>query len=710
MIKTLLVDDEKSFLDLAEAYLTKENENMKLKTINSPKKAFKLVKRNEFDCIVSDYQMPGLNGLELLEKVRNKLDNDIPFVVFTGKGREEVAIKALNKGADRYIKKGGDPKTQFGVLSRAIKQESKLYKFRNELEEQRLYFKELFKSSPEAIVLVDEDGNVIDINNSFKNLFQYKLDEIKGEYIDEYVAHDEKIKEANIIADRTLEGEVVEKETIRKKKDGTTFPVMLISYPIKLNDEVQGAFGIYRDISKRKKRERKLKESRKDYKELIGGMNDAVLVHDLEGNFLEVNKKAAEKLGYSKDELLSKKIQHLEDSFESEEIKQRIQGMEEGSVKVFETQYLTKNREKIPVEVNSSLITYKGDLTVLNIARDIKDRKRREEKLKEYKKAIEGSEDLLVAIDSEYKYIFANKKYLDFVGINKEKNLIGKSLSEIYSGEELKEIKKKVDKCLQGKTIQYEMTRSRENKKYFDIRYFPLKEEKEVTGVVGVLRDITERKNTEERDNFLYSLLRHDVQNKNQVIQGYLELLKEKDLPEEVEKYIEKTLKATKESKDIIEKVSTLKKIKEEEIQEINILSILKESIKEYRSLANKYEIKIELISHKKDCMAQGGSLLKTVFGNLIENSIKHSKGNKIKVTYLELDENCIVKIEDDGKGISKKLKKKIFQKGIKEGKNAGTGLGMYLVKQILKIYNGEIRIEESDLGGTKFKIKLNKK
>lgn len=61
--------------------------------------------------------MPEIDGLEFLEIIREEKGMDIPFIMFTGKGREDVAMDALNLGADRYIQKGGNPKSQYGLLA-----------------------------------------------------------------------------------------------------------------------------------------------------------------------------------------------------------------------------------------------------------------------------------------------------------------------------------------------------------------------------------------------------------------------------------------------------------------------------------------------------------------------------------------------------------------------------------------------------------------
>lgn len=117
----ILVDDNPDLIEQAKCFLQKEDERSNILTTTSPSEAYKKIKEKDFDAIISDYQMPEMTGIELLRKIRNGDDNT-PFIIFTGKGREEVAIRALNLGADRYIQKGYDIETQYSLLANNIKQ------------------------------------------------------------------------------------------------------------------------------------------------------------------------------------------------------------------------------------------------------------------------------------------------------------------------------------------------------------------------------------------------------------------------------------------------------------------------------------------------------------------------------------------------------------------------------------------------------------
>jgi len=118
-ISVLYVDDEPALLDIGKLFLERTTE-FTVTTASSAAIALGLLKSNGIQAIVSDYQMPDMDGIGFLKQVRST-NKAIPFILFTGRGREEIAIEAFENGADFYLQKGGAPKPQFAELSKKIK-------------------------------------------------------------------------------------------------------------------------------------------------------------------------------------------------------------------------------------------------------------------------------------------------------------------------------------------------------------------------------------------------------------------------------------------------------------------------------------------------------------------------------------------------------------------------------------------------------------
>ncbi len=120
MINILYVDDETSLLELGKLFLEMSSD-LRVETALSAKEALTVIKDAQYDAIISDYQMPVMDGISFLKTLRAE-GNNVPFILFTGRGREEVVIEALNSGADFYLQKGGDPTSQFKELEHKVKE------------------------------------------------------------------------------------------------------------------------------------------------------------------------------------------------------------------------------------------------------------------------------------------------------------------------------------------------------------------------------------------------------------------------------------------------------------------------------------------------------------------------------------------------------------------------------------------------------------
>jgi len=178
LISILYVDDDPTFLTIVKIYLECKSDIMVM-TACSVRDALTILKTFSFDVILSDYQMPGIDGIGFL-KILKKDECRIPFILFTGMGREEVVIEAINNGATSYIQKGGSPEAQFAELEHKIREVSRRRRAEEALHETELHYRTLFEHSGTAIMILDDDMLISRINTEFSRLTGYSRVEIEG--------------------------------------------------------------------------------------------------------------------------------------------------------------------------------------------------------------------------------------------------------------------------------------------------------------------------------------------------------------------------------------------------------------------------------------------------------------------------------------------------------------------------------------------------
>lgn len=350
-------------------------------------------------------------------------------------------------------------------------------------------------------------------------------------------------------------------------------------------------------------------------------------------------------------------------------------------------------------------IQYTGqDITKLKKAKEKASRER-----KRFEKLFKGSNDLVATTDLEAKVKRVNEKGLKFFGYTEE-DAIGRNIIELAHPDdqenwigiykELMEGKEEATRVLKGVDKDG-------NTIWLKTGGRVIKENGEIVELQYNSQDITQLKKARERQDLLHSLLRHDVRNKAQVVQGYLDLAQTHDLPDKVEDNLSKALQGTNKALEIIDKVRTLKEAEGEKIKEIDLEPVIDKAMEKAESVAPEMEFLNKMQCPIDGCKVEGGPLLHEVFSNILENAAQHSGGSKVRVANQSSNGEIVCIIEDDGEGISEENKEKIFEKGFTTAKKRGTGLGMFLVKKLVEIYNGSIEVKDSGLGGARFDVRL---
>jgi PAS domain S-box-containing protein len=178
MYSVLYVDDEEVLLELGKTFLEMSG-SLTVVTALSAAEAIEYLKTNSVDCIISDYQMPEMDGIAFLKYVRANLGL-LPFILFTGRGREEVVIEAFSHAADFYLQKGGDPTAQFVELEHKVRLAAERRRTQDELKGSRQRMADIINHLPDATFAIDLEHRVIAWNIAMEEMSGVKKEEILG--------------------------------------------------------------------------------------------------------------------------------------------------------------------------------------------------------------------------------------------------------------------------------------------------------------------------------------------------------------------------------------------------------------------------------------------------------------------------------------------------------------------------------------------------
>jgi PAS domain S-box-containing protein len=168
MHSVLVVDDEKFLLDATRSFLERFG-NMEVQTALSTKEALGILANHSFDALVVDYYLPEITGIQLLKILRAKGDTT-PVIIFTGVGRENAAIEALNNGADFFLKKGESPSSEFRELVHMINRAVERRFVGRSLGISEKVLSETIDFFPDAAFAIDREGKVLAWNPAMGDL------------------------------------------------------------------------------------------------------------------------------------------------------------------------------------------------------------------------------------------------------------------------------------------------------------------------------------------------------------------------------------------------------------------------------------------------------------------------------------------------------------------------------------------------------------
>ena len=317
----LHVDDERDFLDLFQLMFSKL---ANITSVNSVSKALNLIKDVKYDLVITDYDMPQYNGLELLRELKRLYPN-IPVIFYTGQGNEEVAREAFVLGAEDYFTKEMQNFAHKEKFKNSIKNAILKRQIQIEREQSENKFHHLFNNLNDAVFLfkLTKDvipGQLIEVNQAVCDKSGYSREELlKMTPLDLDDAKD--LEQARKLSKKILkEGKVVF-EQVFKSKSGSKIPVEISTHLMRMNGE-NYILAVARDVSERLKSRKVIEESEKKFRLLYEEAPIPYQSLDQDGIILEVNNSWLQTLGYSKEQVIGKNFKDFNspeyrDSFEA---------------------------------------------------------------------------------------------------------------------------------------------------------------------------------------------------------------------------------------------------------------------------------------------------------------------------------------------------------------------------------------------------------
>jgi len=555
MISILYVDDEPVLLELCRTFLERTGE-FTVDILDSATGVPRHLGEKHYDAIISDYQMPDMDGITLLKTVRSQ-SGDIPFILFTGRGREEIVIEALNNGADFYLQKGGDPKAQFAELGHKVRQAVSRRKVECDLRasEKRLF--DIINFLPDPTFAIDREGTVIAWNRAMetfsgvfagdmlgKGNYEYSLpfyDHRRPILIDLIFESEDHIAEhySGIIRDK----DVLIAESDLPRSRGQPMIIMGKASPLYNPDgEIIGAIETIRDITSRKNAENELRAAYEEIaatEEELRGQFDSLAMseknlRESEARFrllsetttasifvfrekiLYANPAAETLTGYSREQLAAMDFWEFVHPDFREKVKNRGYRMpkpgEKPSHHVFKI--ITKSEDERWVDASTTRILYDGIPSVISIHVDITGRKKNEEALRNSRQLLsnilENFPGVVFWKDKNSRYLGCNRHFATAAGLKDPSAIVGKTDYDLPWAKAEAETYRQADlRIISGDVPHLNILESQlqANGKvvWFDTSKIPLLDaDGSIAGVVGTSDDITERKQVMDRLSRMY--------------------------------------------------------------------------------------------------------------------------------------------------------------------------------------------------------------
>ena len=726
-IRVLHVDDEADFTELTATYLEREDDRFTVETATSATEGLEVIADDDVDCVVSDYDMPGRNGIEFLDSIRDH-SPDLPFILFTGKGSEEVASDAISAGVTDYLQKerGTD---QYAILANRIKNAVEGRRARIQRERQL----DAIETAQEGISILDANGEFIFVNEAYADLYGYEREEMIGEHWKLIYRDDDVGRIREEVLPKVEESGHWNGITTGLRADGTTF---VEDHALAKTDKGELVCTV-RDVSQEREYVQTIETLHDSAEEILRSQTpeyvaevvvetvadvldrplNGVWIHDERSNVLEPVAWTD-----GADELVGNPPT-IEPGHGSQ-----WEAFDTGEVVSSNSDLLTEPSEDSDPDVRNAVAIPIGTYGVLTLgstddnaidgldvslaelvcryAETAFDRIEREQELQRFETIIQSISDAVYTLDGDGRIQFVNDSYVDLKGVSREE-LVGTNIDQWVDETVLQRSKPEFDRIKNGEKetaqLEYEFRTANGGHIPVELRFslFPSFGGEE-PGRVGVIRDVTERKQWErelerqnERLDAFARVVSHDLKSPLSVASGRLDLAREECESD----HLTAVDGALDRMDELIGDLLTLAKSGEEvsALDPCELAAIVD-------NCWNNVDTKNATLQNEVDATVRcDRSRVQQLLENLVKNAVAHG-GDDVTITVGDLPGTSGFYVEDDGPGIPEPERETVFESGYSNAPG-GTGFGLAIVNEIAGAHGWTVDVSEGSAGGARFEI-----
>ena len=855
-IAVLLAEDDAALADLTATYLEREADEFAVTTRDDAESALEYLDGEaSVDCIVSDHDMPGMNGLEFLEAVRED-HPDLPFVLFTGKGNEEIASEAISAGVTDYLQKGTGT-DQYTVLANRIQNAVEKRRSQTALREEKHLLEQVLATTPGSVVF-DTDGRVASATDRAQATLgltdaefpvdpHWTLAELDGDPLPDAdhparrVAstgeplHGERLAvvfpdgwEKNLVmhcapifdesgrnVDRIVASFTDITDRVRRERElkrvqtivqavgdsvytldenglftfvndafvelsgrdretllGSHVSTLLTSDDLALGDRAiadlihgdddtavvemsgeqwadgvehldvhiallpgddgyEGTAGVVRDVTERRQRERRLRESEEKYATVVEEASDGVFVAQ-DGVLKFANPQGAAILNADPQTVEGMPVGDVIAPEYREKVLNRLERRVGGDdpERRYEFEALAVDGSRVPIEFTASTITYGNDPAVLATCRDVSDRRAENRQRRRAETIVETAPDAVFIVDEDAGYVDGNRRAADLIGLPKAE-LADRSVPDlvdagIFDPEVVPRYRETVAALLssdndveKGKFEFHVNPADADESRMVECHLALRPHGDDFRGTIGVLRDVTDRNRrrreleaqNERLDEFA-SVVSHDLRSPLNVATGWLEQYREGGDEEALDTVADSLARVD----EILDELLTLARHGTGG-RETEAVSLPVEAVSAWDSVeTGDADITIHAEDYAVDAVP---GRLRELLENLFRNAVEHAAtpeqparpdGSAVReptaltITVGELDDSEGFFVADDGPGVPEAERENIFEMGHTSNPD-GTGFGLAIVDSVAENHGWRVSVTDSEDGGARFEV-----